>query len=160
MDGHRNVWRCRPAYVVIACIATVSPLAAACSSGPERSVESFCSTMRSEKARILDQLKDAQNATAAGNDQLASVLLGLGGSIQAIGELRTYFAKLSAVAPEEIRVEVEIVADAVNKQLDAAGDAASNPLGSLGSALVTSITTSGQLNAVNEFAKSNCGEGI
>ncbi len=145
---------------VLAALIGSTSLLLACSNGPERSVDSFCSTMRSEKARILEQLEGAQAAASASDDEFAGVLLGLGGSLQALGELRTYFAKLSDVAPEEIRVEVEIVAEAMDEQLDSAGEAASDPLGSFGNALVTSLTTSGQLASVDEFARSNCGEGI
>ena len=59
---------------------------------PDRSVESFCSTMRSEKARILEQLEGVQAAAESSDDEFAGVLLGLGGSMQALGELRTYFS--------------------------------------------------------------------
>jgi hypothetical protein len=86
--------------------------------------------------------------------------MGLGATAQAIGELRTYFRKLERVAPEEIDTEVKIVAEAVDQQLKAAGGAAANPLGAFGSAVVTSITTSGQLQAVDRYARSNCGEAI
>lgn len=145
----------RAALVAVA-VAVVAP---ACSSGgSERSTASFCSTMRSEKQRIRGQLDDAAAAQEAAGDDFAMVLIGLGGSIQAIGELRTYFRKLAAVAPDEIRTEAEIVAESYDKQLDSAGDAVGDPLGGLGGLLMSSLTTSGQMNALDEFAFANCGE--
>jgi hypothetical protein len=159
MGSLRKAAAARSTRLALILVIAAGPMVA-CSGEPDRSVESFCSTMRSEKARILEQLEGVQAAAESSDDEFAGVLLGLGGSMQALGELRTYFAKLSDVAPDEIRVEVEIVAEAMDKQLDAAGDAVGDPLGGLGSALMTSLTTSGQLAAVDEFARSNCGEGI
>lgn len=130
----------------------------ACSDdGSERSVEAFCSTMRSEKKRILTQL---ESTSGSSSDDLAGVLAGLGASVQAIGELRTYFRKLERVAPSEIQTEVEIVSQAMDDQLKAAEDAIDNPIASLGSALLTGLTTSGQLQSVDDYARSNCGAGI
>lgn len=138
----------------------VLALTTACSNGPGRSAEAFCDTLHSEKQRILSQFQDAQQAADATNDELASVLAGLGGSIQALGELRTYFHKLADHAPEEIRTEAEIVADAYDDQMDAAGNAAANPLGALASGLFGSMAISGQLDTMNQFALQNCGESI
>jgi hypothetical protein len=113
--------------------------------------------MRSEKKRILGQLNAATKPTGDGT---LDALTGLGATAQAMGELRTYFRKLQRVAPDEIHTEVKIVSEAVDQQLKAAGDAAANPLGAFGSALVTSLTTSGQLQTVDTYARKHCGEGI
>lgn len=176
MDGHRNVWRCRPAYVVIACIAAVSPLAAACSSGPERSVEAFCSVVRNGKAQILGQRtpdkptttdKDtttddtAYSAlvpydTATSHSALAdSIALSLGGSTLATRRLYAYLSRLSMVAPDEVRADTEAIANVFAKQLKASG----NPLRIFG-AMLSAWTTWGPFVAVNEYAEANCGEGL
>ena len=131
-----------------------------CSSGPERSAEAFCSTLRSEKERILGQLSDGQAAAEAQDDELVGMLTGLGASVQALGELRTYFGKLADVAPDEIRHEVEILEEEIGEQLDNAQNVADDPLGSLASAFVDSFSLSGQLSAVNDYAMDNCGESI
>ena len=128
--------------------------------GDDRSAEAFCDTMKSEKARILTGMQASEDAADANPDELAGMFGRLAGSLQGIGELRTYFAKLADVAPEEIRVDVEIVAESFNDQLDSAGDAVSDPVGGLSSGLLTALTTSGQLSSVDSFARENCGEGI
>ena len=116
--------------------------------------------MRSEKARILDQFNSTVAAGEDSGDEFLAVISGLGASIQALGELRTYFAKLSKEAPAEIQAEVEIVAESYEKQLDAASKAVSDPLAALSEGLMSGLTSSGQLNTVDSFARSNCGEGI
>jgi len=150
-----HIWRCSIAAAAVGGFAAVS-----CSSGPERSVESFCTTLRSEKERILAQIDQGSAAAEAQSDELASGMMSLGVTLQALGELRTYFHELADVAPDEVRTEVEIIRDEVDKQFDTAGDAASNPLGSLAEAVVSGFAMSGQMETVNNFAKDNCGEGI
>src|SRR5947209_5783098 len=88
--------------------------------GQTRSPEAFCSALHSEKQRILAEF----NATshAGSNDQLARLLLGLGASLQALGELRTYFHKLADVAPDEIKDDAQIVANDWDRQVSSASD--------------------------------------
>ena len=80
----------------------IGPLASCVSSTPERSTANFCSTMKSEQTRILRQL---DKTSSASDDENAKPFLTLVASVQAIGELQTYFKKLAKVAPEEIRTE-------------------------------------------------------
>lgn len=152
----------RTVVVTWTLVALIAP--AACSSRPKRSAEAFCSTMRSEKKRILGQLDDADAQLDGGSgdpaESAVKLLMEIGQGIQAIGELRTYFHKLERVAPDEIRTEVGIVADAIDEQLDSAKDAVDNPLKALGGALVTGFMTSGQMQAVDTYAREHCGESI
>lgn len=115
-------------------------------------------TLSSEKVPILDQL-DA-NSNQDSEDPLVKGLSGIGASLQAVGELRTYFNKLSAAAPEEISEEAEIVAEQYDRQLDDAAGGASDPLGTTVSVIVGGVAVSGQLDALNSFALDNCGESI
>lgn len=126
--------------------------------GQTRSVSAFCNTLHSEKQRILAQF----NATSqsGSSDQLVRALAGVGASLQALGELRTYFHKLSDVAPDQIRDDAEIVAKDWDHQIDTAASAAAHPLSALAGALVTGVTTSGQLNSMNQFALTHCHESI
>jgi hypothetical protein len=141
-----------------AAIAGVLVVSACAGGNDERSVEAFCSMIRSEKERILDQFETT--SSAGDGDEFAEVLAGLGASIQGIGELRTYTRKLADVAPEEIRVEAELMAESMDDQLDAAQGAASDPLGALASTLFAGLSGSGPTSAVDDFARANCGEGI
>ena len=142
------------------CLAAtaLAGLALAACGGSERSTEAFCDTLASEKQRILSQFE--ANSNPATDDELVTTLAGLGASVQALGELRTYFEKLADVAPEEIRAQAEIVAEQYEKQFDDLQDAASDPLGGLAAGLVNSVAVSGQMNAVHSFARANCGEGL
>lgn len=126
--------------------------------GDERSAEAFCSTMKSEKQRILAQFE--ATSSAGSPESLEGALAGAGASIQALGELRTYLHRLSDVAPDEIQAPLEIVKDAYDKQFEQMGDAARNPLGALASGLVGSMATSGQLSELDAYAREHCGEGI
>ena len=146
--------------VSLSVFVVVAVVPAGCGGESTRSTEAFCATMRSEKARILDQFNSTVAAGENSGDEFLGVISGLGASLQALGELRTYFAKLSKVAPAEIQTEVEIVADSFEKQLDAASKAVSDPLAALSEGLMSGLTTSGQLNTVDSFARENCGEGI
>ena len=155
-------YSCRGADPFLGGLAIASALVvlsiAGCDGGSDRSVEAFCSTITSEKARILEQF-DETSSMGQGDDGL-EVLAGLAASIQGLGELRTYTRKRAAVAPDEIRVEAELMAETVAKQLDAASDAISDPLGALVGGFMSGLEGSGPTNTVNEFARENCGEGI
>lgn len=144
----------------LSAFAVVTVVPSGCRGESQRSTEAFCTTMRSEKARILDQFNSNVATGENSGDESVAVISGLGASLQALGELRTYFAKLSKVAPAEIQTEVEIVADSVEQQLDAASKAVSDPLGALTEGLMSGMTSSGQLNTVDSFARANCGESI
>lgn len=123
----------------------------------ERSAASFCRVLRSEKTRILQQF-NATSRVGAGTS--VSALAGLGASLQAIGELRTYFHKLAKVAPSEIETEADIVAKQYDQLLDSMSNISSNPLAGLAGSLLSSVSISGQLNSLDTFARKNCGESI
>lgn len=125
-----------------------------------RTPERFCAVMTAEQTRIRGELEDGIDQMETSEDELASVLIGLGSVGRATGQLRTYFRKLEAVAPEEVRPHVQAVAEAVDDQLDAASDAATDPLGSLASGLVSGLMASGDLDAVNTYALEHCGQGV
>ena len=129
-------------------------------SGSQRTTAAFCSTMKSEQSRILAQFNSSKDAAAGQNDAFANALMGVGATVQALGELRTYFHKLSAVAPKEIEEETKLVADWYDDQVKSAKGAISNPLGSLASSALDGIMISGPMNTVNKFALQNCGQSV
>ncbi|NND02619.1 MAG: hypothetical protein HKN91_07515 [Acidimicrobiia bacterium] len=152
----------KKSFKVLMSVATASAvLMSSCGGG--RSVDAFCSTLENEQERILEQLEtnqaNAQDLSAQGND-LAAAFTSLAGVGVALGDLATYFKSLSAVAPAEIQDDVEVVAEEYDKQLDDAGSAASNPLGAIGSGIVSGFKTAGPLQRVDSFARENCGQGI
>lgn len=144
----------------VSSVAVVMTMLIAASCGTARSPEAFCDTLRSEKERILSQLESRQDAAASSGDPLLEMFVLTGATFEAFGELRTYTRKLAEVAPEEIRVEAELVAEGVSAQLDAQTTAASDPLGALFSGLVGGLSYAGPLNSLNSYALNTCGEGI
>jgi len=130
------------------------------SRGDGRSTERFCSTMKSEQARIRASLEGATDSMEKADDDFTSVLTGLGALGGAAGQLRTYFQKLAAVAPPEIQTETENIAKAIDEQIAQAGNAVSDPLGTFASSLMSGLAISGDLQTVNEFAQENCDLGV
>ena len=126
--------------------------------GQTRSAAAFCSTLHSEKRRILAEFNASSHSGSP--DQLVQAVSGLGASLQALGELRTYFHKLSDVAPDEIKDDAEIVAKDWDQQVADAANEAAHPLSALAGALINGATTSGQLNTLNQFALTHCHESI
>lgn len=133
-------------------------LAAGCGDG--RSVTAFCDTLRSEKERIVTQLNTTVAAGEASGDDLVAAFSNLGASITALGELRTYFNRLAAVAPDEIRTEVDIIAGQYDQMVDGAGDHVTDPFAALGSALFGGLTIAGQISTVDRYARQHCNEGL
>lgn len=148
----------RRVTMLAAIVAVTSLAVGSCSSG--RSTEAFCDTLRSGQEHISGQLEETTYAAQANEDPLAALLVGLGGGIQAMGEVQSYLRELSEVAPEEIRIEAERVSEVFDEQMDAASGAASDPLGAIAGSLFNSIAVSGQVNTVNDFAVENCGQGL
>ena len=128
--------------------------------GLPRSTAAFCTTLKSEQARILAQFHSTADAGAASGDGFAAALAGLGASLQALGELRTYFHKLAAVAPAEVQTEAQLVADSYDDQVQSAKDAISHPLEGLATSILGGVMISGQLNTLNQFALRECGQSI
>lgn len=129
-----------------------------CSS--DRSTEAFCRTLESEQERILDEFDRDLEAAESLDDPLLEVLATAATSLQALGELRSYTEKLAAVAPAEIQVDAELMAEGVSKQFEAMAEAPGDPLGALFGGLVDGLTYAGPTDRVNRFAIESCGRGI
>jgi hypothetical protein len=123
---------------------------------PTRSVEAFCSTMKSEQKRIIDEFESSTDAAQASGDDFAEAFLTIGASVQALGELQTYFSKLAKVAPEEIQTEAEIVADKIGDVLKAPDLSFEGIAGSM----MASMEIAGPINTLDTFAKEHCGQSI
>jgi len=157
--GGRSLW-----VVVVAAFCTVALIGAAAGGvvyvvkhrKPTRSTEAFCKTMISEQKRIVDQLNLTAGGADGTGDDFAKALLGVMASVQAIGELNTYFRKLAKVAPAEIQTEAELMADKI-------GDLTKVPdmsLQGLVGSFMGALEVSGPLSTLNAFATKNCGRPI
>nr|WP_296779014.1 hypothetical protein [Rhodococcus sp. (in: high G+C Gram-positive bacteria)] len=136
----------------------VSGLMSACSSEPERSAAQFCAVMDKHKSRYLANMETATDNIGNENSAVA-VIAGLGQTAAALGDLTIMWDELSAVAPEDIRADVEKIAKNYSSQMDSAGDSFSNPLGSLASGLTSGLTTSGSYQRVDQFVGDYCDGG-
>lgn len=123
---------------------------------PTRSTEAFCSTMKAEQKRILDDLQATTDEAKASGDDFTEVLMTLTASIQALGELDTYFRKLAKVAPEEIQTETELVSDKIGELLKVPDLSVEGIAGSL----IAGIELNGPLTTINDFAVANCGRSV
>lgn len=95
-------------------------------------------------------VESLESGTAGG------VLAGLGGGLAAMADLQTMWEELADVAPEEIRADVELIRDENQQALDAVGENVDNPLGLLGSALMSGFKTNGAFERVDEFTRTHC----
>lgn len=120
-----------------------------------RSTEAFCDTFQSEERRLQAKYEDRLN-TAAEMDPLSSLIVGVGTTVEAIGDIKVVYDRLEAKAPEEIQPDVATVRDALAAQLDALGDAGGNPLGSIFGGLITGLSVMGSEQRVNEFIVEEC----
>jgi hypothetical protein len=119
--------------------------------GSERSAESYCDVWKREATRLHDKYQAAADGTDA--DPFGSLLT----VAAAPGDLVVLFDKLAKVAPDEIQSEVETIHDSLKDQQDAMGDAIDNPIGAIGSSLISGLTNAGSYQAVEEYTTEHCG---
>lgn len=135
-------------------------LCVACSSSsPARTVDSFCSTYKSDKAAYLSKY-NAESGSLQKSDGLTQLLGLTGMSFQMLGALVDMFSDLDKVAPNEIETSVAAVRDSLKKEENQM--AGENPT-SLGSILTTmlgglqnSLESSGDWTAVGNYVQTNC----
>ena len=140
----------RPRGAIVAIAATLAcVLTAGCGAG--RSVESFCSTMDEHKTRYLGAMGQANQALEGGD------LLGGGAqAVSALGDLQRMWEDLAKVAPSDITSDVEAIRDAAEQQLQAAQDAADNPLGAIASGLTSGLMNAGSYTRVDAYVREHC----
>lgn len=98
--------------------------------------------MEEHKQAYLGQMDSA-------GDDLAGILT----AASAIGDLKVMWKDLAAVAPDEIRSDVEAVSDAWQKQEDNAGE------GNWTGALTTALFNSGSMMRVDTHVREVCDTG-
>ena len=151
----------RERLVGLALALTLAGTGVSCGSDPPaRSQAAFCSTLHSEKQRILREVNAGLDTATANHDQLLHALGGLGVSIQALGEVRVYFRRLADVAPKEIQTPMALVRDDYENQFQHISELANNPLGALLANLFMAMASSGPATTVNSYAVQHCGESL
>lgn len=124
--------------------------------GDERSVESFCEVWKREATALHDRYEATADAVEADASGLAA--LGALGDVAGVTtELAIVFTKLEEVAPDDIRVEVAEVRDAMKQQSEATAQLAADPLGTIGGSFFRMLGVSGPLERVDGYISANCG---
>lgn len=122
----------------------------ACDSGggSERSVAKYCAVMEKHKDRY------EQSMNAALNDE--NLLTGSVTALSALGDLSQMWKEAAAVAPDDIKTDVEALDEWYSKSYDSAAENAGNPLAGLTSSLMGSMKVAGPAQRVNEYTEQNC----
>ncbi|MDN5929753.1 MAG: hypothetical protein L0I24_01565 [Pseudonocardia sp.] len=138
----------------IGCGLALALVLTACGDG--RSVEAYCSTFYGDGQELRQRWLD----TNASRDPLA----GMAQLFSAPRDLAVFFDELSAVAPDDIRPDVETVRDTFQSQADSlgdkAGDIASGPMGLFGALagdLATGFATAPAMQRIDTWTSANCG---
>lgn len=126
----------------------------------ERSPEAFCKTYWEQKDQYVSKYNDrsALSDKLAEEDPMSGMLVALGSSVEALGDIVIIFDHLADKSPDDIRPDVEAIRDAMQKNIDNAGENVMNPLGGLASGLVGGLTTMGSWQRVGDYVVDNCGE--
>lgn len=133
---------------LIAAALPVACLIAACSSPPPTAAD-FCRTLAQQKAQYLSTYgKSSGNA-----------LEDLVKAVSAVGQWVPIFEALQQNSPPDIEPQVANIVDSLKQERQAAGNAASDPLGALVSGLMTSLESSGSWQQVSNYAQQHCGSG-
>ena len=106
----------------------------------------FCRTYLAEKRRYL-----ARYGRTTGDP-----LRDLGNGIGAMSSWVPMFDRLSKVAPDEIRSDVEHIRDSLEAQQHAAGEAVNDPLGTFGASLLSGLMAMDSWERVGNYVDENC----
>lgn len=143
----------RRAGTALGAALLVVPFLAGC--GSDRSPEAFCEVMDTHRERYGDSTSEALRLMEGGD--MAGLLGGSVGMVQALGDLQLMWDDLVDVAPDDIRGDVEVVRDTTQEQLDAAREAVSDPVGALLGGVLSGLQHGGSYTRVNDYARDHCG---
>lgn len=139
------------------CVA-LALLLASCSSS-ERSKDAFCDRLHEGKQEIVAHMNEtAGTGSQSGEaDDPFMSLLAIGGGVV---ELRDFTHDLAEVAPNEIKDDMQALADYADQVFQQVGKSIDDPLGAGLNTAMGAISIQRNLRAVDAFAEENCGEGI
>lgn len=124
-----------------------------------RSPQAFCRTLTDEKRRYLDKYSERRDQIVdrVGEGDLSSLRLAVSTGFEAVEDMAVTFDKLEKAAPEEIRPDVVVLRDALERQRDALKDLANNPLGALAGSLTAGLFTLESWERVSAYVEQYCG---
>ncbi len=156
--GRVRAWRGATALVSAILIVTVGvgcggggSRSASSTSVGSRNVTAYCSYFYGEGTALRERMirssaRDADNP-----------ITGLAGVFADMPEAASFMHGLAQRAPEEIAPQIEVLAKALEGAVGQIGSAASNPAGSVGSLIASSLESSGAEQRINEFTLQHCG---
>lgn len=110
--------------------------------------------METHKDRYL-QATDAALGEVQRGDGAGLLLAGSAQMVTALGDLQVMWKDLAEVAPDDIRSDVEVIRDATEEQLEAAGSGG-DTLSMLSSGLLSGLTNAGSYQRVDAFVREHC----
>jgi hypothetical protein len=123
---------------------TITMVLGACAA--ERSTEAFCKVYNEEKQEYL--------AKYGGNPE--DGLEALGNALGAMSAWVPMFDRMAKHAPDEIQADVAHIRDSLRASQQNAGNAASDPLGSLAGSLVAGMMMADSWSRLEVFVEANC----
>lgn len=109
--------------------------------------------IRSEFCRVLDEIA-AENAAVQQRVETSDPLAGLFLIAGAVGDIHASLDRLAAVAPDEIRSDLDGLSEAFNIDVS---EAVSNPLGALAQSIASGLIQQNSIQRVDAYAQQECG---
>lgn len=142
-------WRHSRGSTVKALAAGLALLGLLTACGDDRTAKSYCSYFYGQGQVFRQRYQDV-NKRGQPLEEI-SALLG------AQGDLAAFFNGLAKHSPDEIQADVEALASASQKQQDALGSAASNPVGAALNGVLSGLALAGPSSRVDAYTMRNCG---
>lgn len=138
-------------WVAIASLAIAAGSLASCSGDdPVSDTQAFCDTLQTESAELRNRY-EAEIEAAVGDGDLLTGALSL---IAALGDVKPLLTRLAEVAPQEIRVDAERIAEQYVEPADISGD----PLTAVMTGIFQGAALQGSVERVDDFAARECGQ--
>lgn len=143
--------RARAPFLTVAALLLVAITLDGCCSTSTRSVASYCQTFYQQGTQLRNGWQSADDAMS--QDPLGGLI-----TVAAVpSQLATFFGQLDSVAPQSIEPDVSQIQQALQQEVNNAGQDITNPISGLIGGLASSIETAPAWAAVNNWTDSHCG---
>jgi hypothetical protein len=137
--------------VAIAVLLLAAGALGGCSSASTRSVAAYCHTFYQQGTQLRNQWQ------GVGNNMNRDPLGALVSLVAAPSQMATLFGQLDEVAPQSIEPDVAQIQQALQQEVNNAGQDITNPIVGVIGGLASSIATAPAWTAVNHWTDTNCG---
>jgi hypothetical protein len=154
MARHKAPRACGLRTVALACFVAAASLVSACG-GSSRSAAAVCKVWDTQGLALHNKFVALDRAQASGG--ASGMLSSLVGLLGAPNDLATLMSQMAAVAPSSSEPDFTALAASFTKLSNAESQAVTDPLGALGSSLLSAVAVNGSFDRVNRFLSVNCG---